>query len=81
MAKKMNNGMSGGAFLALGIAVLYTEGKNFEWEQSLSREDIYDEQTKPEGTGATQPHFTPDPRAPYAHPYYWAPFILIGNWK
>lgn len=18
---------------------------------------------------------------PYAHPYYWAPFILIGNWK
>lgn len=19
--------------------------------------------------------------APYAHPYYWAPFILIGNWK
>ena len=27
------------------------------------------------------PHFTPDPRAPYAHPFYWAPFILIGNWK
>ena len=19
--------------------------------------------------------------APYAHPYFWAPFILIGNWK
>jgi CHAT domain-containing protein len=27
------------------------------------------------------PPFTPDPRAPYAHPYYWAPFILIGNWR
>lgn len=25
--------------------------------------------------------FTVDPKAPYAHPYYWAPFILIGNWK
>ena len=25
--------------------------------------------------------FQPDPQAPYAHPYYWAPFILIGNWK
>ena len=25
--------------------------------------------------------FTPDPKAPCAHPYYWAPFILIGNWK
>ncbi len=20
-------------------------------------------------------------RAPYSHPYYWAPFILIGNWN
>ena len=22
----------------------------------------------------------PDPNAPYAHPYYWSPFILMGNW-
>jgi CHAT domain-containing protein len=28
-----------------------------------------------------KPRFTPDPKKPYAHPYYWAPFILIGNWK
>ncbi len=21
-----------------------------------------------------------NPQAPYAHPYYWAPFILMGNW-
>lgn len=28
-----------------------------------------------------QQPFTPDPKQPYAHPYYWAPFILIGNWK
>jgi CHAT domain-containing protein len=20
-------------------------------------------------------------RTKYAHPYYWAPFILMGNWK
>ena len=25
------------------------------------------------------PLFVPDPKAPYAHPYYWAPFVLIGN--
>jgi CHAT domain-containing protein len=25
--------------------------------------------------------FTPDPKAPFAHPFFWAPFILIGNWK
>ena len=30
---------------------------------------------------ASKPRFTPDPKKPYAHPYYWAPFILIGNWK
>ncbi|HEX4945125.1 MAG TPA: CHAT domain-containing protein, partial [Blastocatellia bacterium] len=28
-----------------------------------------------------QPAYKPDPKKPYAHPYYWAPFILIGNWK
>ena len=22
-----------------------------------------------------------DPKTPYAHPFYWAPFILIGNWR
>jgi CHAT domain-containing protein len=35
------------------------------------------------GTGSisAQPHFETDPKAPFAHPYFWAPFILIGNWK
>jgi CHAT domain-containing protein len=27
------------------------------------------------------PSFRRDPSKPFAHPYYWAPFILIGNWK
>jgi CHAT domain-containing protein/tetratricopeptide (TPR) repeat protein len=22
-----------------------------------------------------------DPQRPYAHPYFWAPFLLMGNWK
>ncbi len=25
--------------------------------------------------------FTPDPKAPFAHPYYWSPFLLMGNWR
>ena len=25
--------------------------------------------------------FKADPNAKYSHPYYWAPFVLIGNWK
>jgi CHAT domain-containing protein/Tfp pilus assembly protein PilF len=27
------------------------------------------------------PPFHKNPERPYAHPYYWAPFILIGNWR
>jgi CHAT domain-containing protein len=34
-----------------------------------------------EAASTSQPSFTPDAKAPLAHPYYWAPFILIGNWK
>jgi CHAT domain-containing protein len=25
-------------------------------------------------------NFKPDPKMPFAHPFYWAPFILMGNW-
>jgi CHAT domain-containing protein len=39
-----------------------------------------------ESVGSTQPglglpSYVRDPKKPFAHPYYWAPFILIGNWK
>ena len=30
---------------------------------------------------ASGPVFPYDRKAPYAHPYYWAPFILMGNWR
>ena len=30
---------------------------------------------------ADLPPFKTDINAPFAHPYYWSPFILIGNWK
>lgn len=37
------------------------------------------------GTGipanSTQPRFQKDPSKPFAHAYFWAPFILIGNWR
>ncbi|CAN5597797.1 hypothetical protein BH10ACI3_BH10ACI3_13010 [soil metagenome] len=29
----------------------------------------------------SQPVFVTDPKAPFAHPFYWAPFVLIGNWQ
>lgn len=33
------------------------------------------------GASKGPPAFQPDTEAPFAHPYYWAPFILIGNWR
>ncbi|HEX8145599.1 MAG TPA: CHAT domain-containing protein [Pyrinomonadaceae bacterium] len=27
------------------------------------------------------PLFRRDDQKPFAHPYYWAPFILVGNWR
>jgi CHAT domain-containing protein len=31
--------------------------------------------------GQAQPRpYTPDPQRPYSHPFFWAPFILMGNW-
>ncbi|MBK7237490.1 MAG: CHAT domain-containing protein [Sterolibacteriaceae bacterium] len=32
------------------------------------------------GTQTTAPAYVADPDKPYAHPFYWAPFILMGNW-
>lgn len=46
--------------------------------QSTNRQ-ITHEDAKPDE--AKRPLFKRDPKAPFAHPYYWAPFILIGNWK
>jgi CHAT domain-containing protein len=41
--------------------------------------NIKDMQWEEESTQG--PEFKKDPQAPYSHPYYWAPFILIGNWR
>jgi len=29
--------------------------------------------------GKPRKHFTPNPKAPLAHPYYWAPYVLYGG--
>ncbi|PYT01613.1 MAG: hypothetical protein DMF63_01845 [Acidobacteria bacterium] len=31
--------------------------------------------------GTKQNEFKCDPNAPFSHPYFWSPFVLIGNWR
>ena len=48
-------------------------------EAQGERAEIVSSGTQPDLAG--QPPFKFDSQAPYAHPFYWAPFILIGNWR
>jgi CHAT domain-containing protein len=32
-------------------------------------------------SASSAPPFVRDPKRPFAHPYYWSPFILFGNWQ
>lgn len=59
------------------LALLHNEGKSSQpTERGLHIKKSVDKtQQRPSaaGQGAS--------KAQYAHPYFWAPFILIGNWK
>lgn len=33
------------------------------------------------GGAAKKDGFKCDPNAPFSHPYFWSPFVLIGNWR
>ena len=60
--------------------LLFITGKTQGTSDTTQRATV--EYTTPEGRDATAPAapFTPNPAAPYSHPYYWAPFFLMGNW-
>jgi CHAT domain-containing protein len=33
------------------------------------------------GSAGKTNQFKCDPNAPFSHPYFWSPFVLIGNWR
>jgi len=54
-----------------------------EGDSSLSSETVTQralEVAASDATAAQTPKFVVDPARPFAHPYYWAPFVLMGNW-
>ncbi len=51
-------------------------GKHATAEATKKRSDLIDLSGK-----SKQQAFKTDVNAPFAHPYYWSPFILFGNWR
>ena len=49
-------------------------------EKKLSKADALRQAQLMLLKGTLAPANTPQPGLPYAHPYFWAPFILMGNW-
>jgi CHAT domain-containing protein len=50
----------------------YKEGETPLWRRGLKFSG---------GTGNRAPQFNRDVKARYAHPYYWSPFVLMGDWR
>ncbi len=48
--------------------------------RQLTQEDV-DAEKKIKVDVAKLRLYKTNPAAPFAHPFYWSPFILIGNWK
>jgi len=47
---------------------------------SLGRQESSAETNRGVRTASPGGDFQPNTKAPYSHPYYWAPFFLMGNW-
>ena len=60
-------------------SLLHGNSINLDGTQSFNA----DEAENPTVQGTPRGVHTAGMRAPtsYSHPYYWAPFILIGNWR
>jgi CHAT domain-containing protein/tetratricopeptide (TPR) repeat protein len=69
--------LTGKAGAIQSVQKQFIEGK---LKVGLTRAEIF--RPKPDSAGSSrQPKFVFDPAKPFAHPYYWSPFVLIGNWR
>jgi CHAT domain-containing protein/tetratricopeptide (TPR) repeat protein len=72
-----NDAKTGKAEALRKAQIALLNGKYSSEEGKTKRSDLEDLSD----SGAKQPPFKKDANAPFAHPYYWSPFILFGNWQ
>jgi len=60
------------------VGMLRGRGTTPALSATRTRNGVRAELYAPTGDG---PKYKIDPAHPFAHPFYWAPFVLIGNWK
>jgi CHAT domain-containing protein len=63
----------------LGAADKTAESKSDAAENSDADRSI--KPIKPNNQKTDLPLFVKDAKKPFAHPHYWASFVLIGNWR
>lgn len=57
------------------------EGRIRGPREAVQRAEAYYVGHKPAGDGVACPPWKTDVTRPFSHPFYWAPFVLFGNWK
>ncbi len=67
--------------LSKAEAMRQAQGKMLRGELTMTNAMVARSIVHEEDKTAGLPKFKADAKKPFAHPYYWAPFILIGNWK
>ncbi len=67
------------AFQRAQLALLRGEEKSLDAREKKARSRGPQVAAAEGGNGMVP--YKKDASAPFAHPHYWAPFILIGNWK
>ena len=60
--------------------LLFIHGEIRTEEKQSRSERVENLRLSQQETSEGEESFTPNPNTPYAHPYYWSPFILMGNW-
>ncbi len=71
----------GEAFRQAQLTLLGEQTSNKLQNSRVSRDLIEQGASQNDAKKIESPLFVKDAKRPFAHPYYWSSFVLIGNWR